>query len=230
MPQAMLTPPATDPGLTALLQAPEHPPQGSPAGCQDPREPPDRRLPPRRPTPAPCAAPKREAFRNAKELNLNQFLHELEDRANVYMEKLSAKDFHGLVRLIKMADGNTVIKLYSSNKTEIKNPSGSQETIKYISVLFAISDFTHQKRDEDYPLIFDAATSSFGEAKEQDFYNVIDNIKKQCIIVTKDFISDGEIRQDDINKLSCSVYRIKKAENFNASDLSTIRTKVTKIR
>lgn len=36
--------------------------------------------------------------------------------------------------------------------------------------------------------------------------------------------------QDDINKLSCSVYRIKKAENFNASDLSTIRTKVTKIR
>ena len=170
------------------------------------------------------------AFRNAKELNLNQFLHELEDRANVYMDKLSAKDFHGLVRLIKMADGNTVIKLYSSNKTEIKNPSGSQETIKYISVLFAISDFTHQKRDEDYPLIFDAATSSFGEAKEQDFYNVIDNIKKQCIIVTKDFISDGEIRQDDINKLSCSVYRIKKAENFNASDLSTIRTKVTKIR
>ena len=170
------------------------------------------------------------AFRNAKELNLNQFLHELEDRANVYMEKLSAKDFHGLVRLIKMADGNTVIKLYSSNKTEIKNPSGSQETIKYISVLFAISDFTHQKRDEDYTLIFDAATSSFGEAKEQDFYNVIDNIKKQCIIVTKDFISDGEIRQDDINKLSCSVYRIKKAENFNASDLSTIRTKVTKIR
>ena len=61
MPQAMLTLAATDPGLTALLRAPEHPPQGSPAGCQDPREPPDRRLPPRRPTPAPCAAPKREA-------------------------------------------------------------------------------------------------------------------------------------------------------------------------
>ena len=61
-------------------------------------------------------------------------------------------------------------------------------------------------------------------------FMIIDNIKKQCIIVTKDFISDGEIRQDDINKLSCSVYRIKKAENFNASDLSTIRTKVTKIR
>lgn len=170
------------------------------------------------------------AFKNAKDANLRQFLHDLEDRANVYMEKLSAKDFHGLVRLIHTTDGNTVIKLFSSNRTEIKNPSGSQETIKYISILFAISDFTHQKRDEDYPLIFDAATSSFGEAKEQDFYNVIDDLKKQCIIVTKDFISDGEIRQDDINTLSCSVYRIRKGANFNPSDLSTIRTIVNKIR
>lgn len=170
------------------------------------------------------------AFKNAKDANLCQFLHDLEDQANVYMEKLSAKDFHGLVRLIHTTDGNTKIKLFSSNKTEIKNPSGSQETIKYISILFAISDFTHQKRDEDYPLIFDAATSSFGEAKEQDFYNVIDDLKKQCIIVTKDFISDGEIRQDDINNLSCSVYRIRKGANFNPSDLSTIRTIVNKIR
>ena len=171
------------------------------------------------------------AFRNAKELNLSQFLQELEGRANGYMEKLSAEDFHGVVRLIKMADGNTVIKLYSSSsKTEIKNPSGSQETLKYISVLFAISDFTQQKRDEDYPLIFDAATSSFGEAKEQYFYDVINSIGKQCIIVTKDFISNGKIRQDDIDRLSCSVFRIRKAENFNANDLSTIRTIATRIR
>lgn len=170
------------------------------------------------------------AFKNAKDANLRQFLSDLEERANVYMERLSAKDFHGLVRLIHTVDGNTIIKLYSSNGTEIKNPSGSQETIKYISVLFAISDFTHQKRDEDYPLIFDAATSSFGEAKEQDFYNVIDDLKKQCIIVTKDFISNGEIRQNEINQLTCSVYRIRKSAGFNPNDLSTIRTIVNKVR
>lgn len=170
------------------------------------------------------------AFKNAKDANLRQFLSDLEERANVYMERLSAKDFHGLVRLIHTVDGNTIIKLYSSNGTEIKNPSGSQETIKYISVLFAISDFTHQKRDEDYPLIFDAATSSFGEAKEQDFYNVIDDLKKQCIIVTKDFISNGEIRQNEIDQLTCSVYRIRKSAGFNPNDLSTIRTIVNKVR
>ena len=79
----------------------------------------------------------------------------------------------------------------------------------YMSVLFAISDFTDEKRDENYPLIFDAATSSFGDSKEEEFYNVIDRLHKQCIIVTKDFITKGQVRLDDIDNLTCGVYRIR---------------------
>lgn len=30
----------------------------------------------------------------------------------------------------------------------------------------------------------------------------------QCIIVIKDFITKGKVRTDDINRLTCSVYRI----------------------
>lgn len=104
---------------------------------------------------------------------------------------MSAQDFHGEIRLCQTIEDSTEIKLFSSNGTEIKNPSGSQETVMYMSVLFAISDFTDQKRDENYPLIFDAATSSFGDSKEEGFYNVIDKLNKQCIIVTKDFITKG---------------------------------------
>ena len=100
----------------------------------------------------------------------------------------------------------------------------------YISVLFAISDFTQEKRDEDYPLIFDAATSSFGDQKEDGFYNVINGIKKQCIIVTKDFMTKGEVRHEDIAKLNCPVYRIKKADDFDPQDLSTVRTTVRIIK
>ena len=37
-------------------------------------------------------------------------------------------------------------------------------------------------------MIFDAPTSSFGEIKEDLFYNIIDSINKQCIIVTKDLL------------------------------------------
>lgn len=171
-----------------------------------------------------------DAFANAKEENLRRFLAELEEQSNHYLSKLSANDFHGEIRLVQTAENSTEIHLFSSNNTEIKKPSGSQKTVMYISVLFAISDFTKQKRDEDYPLIFDAATSSFGDSKEEGFYNVIDGIQKQCIIVTKDFIEKGKVREKDIARLSCPVYRIKKAEGFNQKNMATIRTIIEKIK
>lgn len=170
------------------------------------------------------------AFAQAKKENLTRFLAEMEEKANEYLVKLSAADFHGEIRLMQTADESTEIRLFSSNGTEIKRPSGSQKTVMYISVLFAISDFTQEKRDEDYPLIFDAATSSFGDSKEEDFYNVIDKIQKQCIIVTKDFIEKGKLNETAIDSLTCSVYRIKKAPNFDQSNMATIRTLIEKIR
>lgn len=171
-----------------------------------------------------------KAFKNAKKENLRRFLAALEECANGYLTKLSAQDFHGEIRLCQTVEDSTEIKLFSSNGTEIKNPSGSQETVMYMSVLFAISDFTDQKRDENYPLIFDAATSSFGDSKEEGFYNVIDKLNKQCIIVTKDFITKGQLRLSEIDKLTCGVYRIKKAENFDSKNMATIRTLVEKVK
>lgn len=171
-----------------------------------------------------------KAFVQAQKDNLNHFLQELEVKANDYMVALSAADFHGEVRLIHTANNSTEIKLFSSNGTEIKKPSGSQKTVMYISILFAISDFTQEKRDEDYPLIFDAATSSFGDSKEEDFYNVIDKINKQCIIVTKDFIEKGRLNEEAIDGLTCAVYRIKKAPKFDPTNMATIRTIIEKIR
>lgn len=171
-----------------------------------------------------------EAFSSAKKQNLRLFLNDLEDRANEYMEQLSVNDFHGVLHLRETANGGAAIRLQSSTGTEIKNPSGSQLTIMYLSILFAISDFTVQRRDENYPLIFDAATSSFGDAKEAGFYDVIDKLDKQCIIVTKDFITKGSLRMDDINRLTCSVYRIQKSAGFDPNNLSTIRTTVKKIK
>ena len=171
-----------------------------------------------------------KAFANAKEANLRRFLSDLSEKANEYIDILSADDFHGVIRLAQTADESTEIKLFSSNKVEITKPSGSQKTEMYISVLFAISDFTKEKRDEDYPLIFDAATSSFGDSKEEEFYNVIDRLDKQCIIVTKDFMTKGVVRNKDIEKLSCPVYRIKKADGFDKNNMATIRSTVKKLK
>lgn len=177
-----------------------------------------------------------KAFVAAKERNITEFLHTLEEQANIYLKKLNADDFRGIIKIKRTMDGSARINLYSSNDTLIANPGGAQKTTMYMSVLFAISEITTLKRDEDYPLIFDAPTSSFGEFKEDIFYNIIDHIDKQCIIFTKDLLKyDRETESrildyDKINQLSCSVYRIQKAAGYDEEDLSTIKTQTSKIK
>lgn len=177
-----------------------------------------------------------KAFEAAKNRNVEEFIQTLEEQANIYLKKLNADDFRGVIKIKRTADGSARINLYSSNDTLIANPGGAQKTTMYMSVLFAISKITTLKRDEDYPLIFDAPTSSFGEFKEDIFYNIIDNIDKQCVIFTKDLLRydrDTEKREldfDKINQLSCSVYRIQKAPGYDEEDLSTIRTMTERIK
>ena len=175
-----------------------------------------------------------EAFVNAKERNINDFLSMLEEKANDYMEILNKNDFRGLIKIVRKIDGKAEIRLYSSNETIIANPNQALKTTMYMSVLFAISNITTLKREEDYPLIFDAPTSSFGDLKEDVFYNIIDKIDKQCIIVTKDLLikhgDEAVLNEDKINELTCSVYRIKKKEGYDVLDLSTIQTTISKVK
>lgn len=178
----------------------------------------------------------KKAFINAKEQNIINFIEMLEKESNNYLSKLNKNDFYGIIRIKKTIDNSAKIELYSENGTRIENPNGALKTTMYMSVLFAISQITTLKREQDYPLIFDAPTSSFGGFKEDTFYNVIDTIDKQCIIVTKDLInidkSTGtkQLDYDTINKLSCKVYRIEKVTPFNDKDLSTIQTTIKPIK
>lgn len=177
-----------------------------------------------------------KAFVNAKEQNINVFLQMLEEQANNYLLKLNKNDFHGMIRIRKTFDGSARIELYSNNGSRIENPNGALKTTMYMSVLFAISEITTLKREQDYPLIFDAPTSSFGGFKEGIFYNVIDSIDKQCVIATKDLLlvdkatSEKKLDYDTINSLLCSVYRIEKIQPFDDRDLSTIQTIIKKIK
>lgn len=176
------------------------------------------------------------AFKSAREKNLRRFLNNLSEHANYYLQQLNPGDFHGTVNIIERANGKAKINLISSNGEHIDNPNGALKTTMYMSILFAISDLTTIKREEDYPLIFDAPTSSFGEMKEDVFYNIIAGIKKQCIIVTKDLLEKdvitggSRINQQKLNNLHCSVYRIEKAKPFDQTDLATIKINITKIK
>jgi DNA sulfur modification protein DndD len=100
-----------------------------------------------------------------------------------------------------------------------------------MSVLFAVSELTTIKRENDYPLIFDAPTSSFAPQKESDFFNVISDIKKQCIIFSKSFLTDnGSLDSTKIDSLHCTIYRMEKKKPFDNLDLSTVQTVLTLIK
>ena len=173
----------------------------------------------------------KNAFKNAKEENTQDFLTSLEEKANQYLEKLNIDSFFGIIRIIKTPDGTARIALQDRNDTLISSPNQALKTTMYMAVLFAVSDLTALKRENDYPLIFDAPTSSFSPQKESDFFKVISNIDKQCIIFTKSFLTEnGVIDNNKIEAQNCTIYRMEKKLPFNNLDLSTIQTKLTLIK
>jgi wobble nucleotide-excising tRNase len=130
---------------------------------------------------------------------------------------------------------NLQIVLQDRNGQVITNPNTSLLTTMHISILFAISELTRESREADYPLIFDAPTSSFDEGKDKTFYECLSNeVNKQCIVVTKSYLyknSAGEFVTDRgaLSRLDCQKYRIRKLSGFDKLDLTTIDTMVEEI-
>ena len=171
------------------------------------------------------------AFKYAKEKNTRDFLTVLEEKANQYLEVLNIDGFYGIIRIVKTPDGSARIVLQDANDTFVASPNQALKTTMYMSVLFAVSELTTIKRENDYPLIFDAPTSSFAPQKESDFFNVISDIKKQCIIFSKSFLTDsGSLDSKKIDSLNCTIYRMEKKKPFDKLDLSTIQTVINPIK
>lgn len=172
------------------------------------------------------------SFKYAKDKNTKEFLTLLEAKANESLLKLNIDDFTGIIRIFEdKIEKKLKIKLEDKNGTLVSSPNQALETTMYMSVLFAVSELTAIKRENDYPLIFDAPTSSFAPQKESDFFNVISDIKKQCIIFTKSFLNDeSKLLDDKIDKLHCTINRMEKIRPFDKDDLSTIQTQITLIK
>ena len=178
-----------------------------------------------------------KAFVSARETNRRNFINHLKALSNQYLVELSGNDFHGVIEMLRSQETESIdVMLRSENGSIVTNPSESQKTTMYMAVLFAIAKITADRRETKYPLIFDAPTSSFSQMKEQEFYEIINKIQKQCIIVTKDMLEFDVATQKSLIKssayeLSCPIYRIEKErDGFNENDLSTIRVKTTKIK
>ena len=176
------------------------------------------------------------AFSAAKQANKRDFLNQLETAANEYLAELNKGDFRGTARIIEKPDDSAEIILVDVDGTRVYNPNTALKTTMYMSLLFAVAKLTTIKHENDYPLIFDAPTSSFTGSKEGDFFSVIGNIQKQTIIVTKSFLTEKEnslgeslLDKPKIDKINATKYRLKLKRPFVEEDLSTIQTVIEDI-
>ena len=175
-----------------------------------------------------------EAFLSAKVRNKREFLSQLEDTTNKYLERLNRGDFRGQAHIVEKADESAELMLIDTDGTRIYNPNTALKTTMYMSLLFAVAELTTVKHEDDYPLIFDAPTSSFTAAKESDFFGVIGEINKQTIIVTKSFLNenvDGSSSIDTkrLKAIKGKKFRIEKKRPFDEKNLATIETRIESI-
>lgn len=173
----------------------------------------------------------------------NRFFERITSSINIlgneFLKKLNVDDFTGELKLIRNKQlGKFKLDLYNSDGEPIEAPNTSLKTTMYVSALLAISELTKkQYGNREYPMIFDAPTSSFDAGKEKQFYELFSKeIKKQVIIVTKSYLlkdsRTGEfvLDEDGLKKINCPIYRIKKLTGFDPKDLSTIDTQICKIK
>ena len=178
-------------------------------------------------------------FIETKERKFDEFINKLESKSNKYLSQINVEAFTGQIKFSKKRIGGDRFKIELSlleSGGRYFVPGTAVITSMNISILLAISELANEIRDETYPMIFDAPTSSFGETKTGDFLNLINETSNQKIILLKDFIGsiknpDGTIKdlfiKDEFNSIKRKkAFWVKLERPFDKNDLSTINTEV----
>ncbi|MEP5611552.1 MAG: AAA family ATPase [Cyclobacteriaceae bacterium] len=176
-------------------------------------------------------------LRETVENKFNEFIEMLQEKSNKYLIDINVDSFTGNIKFdASEIDGKKRIKVSLCEEDRpIHSPNESLRTSMYIAILFAISNLAEQSREEGYPLIFDAPTSSFAEPKAGEFFNIISGTNGQIILLTKDFIGkESQSRKlfikpefDNVNR--AKAFWLKLERPFDRNQLRTINTNVINV-
>jgi DNA sulfur modification protein DndD len=176
-------------------------------------------------------------FDETKETKYEEFVTLLEKKSNEYLKKINIGSFTGYIKLERDKKHNeeTVDVILMQEGEIFHYPNTSLQTSMHLAILFAISDLTKTDKEESYPLIFDAPTSSFDTVKRKHFFDVLSECNEQTILMTKDFTDEsgknkGLLYSDEFKSIKRNTaYVIRLEEPFDSQNLATINTILTKI-
>lgn len=173
-------------------------------------------------------------FIETKEKKFDEFIEKLQTKSNNFFQAINIDAFTGTIIITRKTKGSRTtveVELQEDGRTFYK-PNQSLLTSMHISILFAISELASETKEENFPMIFDAPTSSFGENKTSQFLNLIFETENQKILLIKDFLyTDQTTKTLSIKKEFEAVRRnkafwVKLERPFDQNNLKTINSQV----
>lgn len=173
-------------------------------------------------------------FIDTKEKKFDEFIEKLQTKSNNFFKTINIDAFTGTIVFTRRNKVNRTIvevELQEDGRTFYK-PNQSLLTSMHISILFAISELASEIKEENFPMIFDAPTSSFGENKTAQFLNLIFETENQKILLIKDFLHTDKvtktlsIKKEFENVRRDKAFWVKLERPFDPNNLKTINTQV----
>jgi DNA sulfur modification protein DndD len=173
-------------------------------------------------------------FIDTKEKKFDEFIKKLQTKSNNFFKTINIDSFTGTIVFTRRNKVNRTIvevELQEDGRTFYK-PNQSLLTSMHISILFAISELASEIKEENFPMIFDAPTSSFGENKTAQFLNLIYETENQKILLIKDFLHTDKatktlsIKKEFENVKRDKAFWVKLERPFDPNNLNTINSQV----
>jgi DNA sulfur modification protein DndD len=173
-------------------------------------------------------------FIDTKEKKFDEFIEKLQTKSNNFFKTINIDAFTGTIVFTRRNKVNRTIvevELQEDGRTFYK-PNQSLLTSMHISILFAISELASEIKEENFPMIFDAPTSSFGENKTAQFLNLIFETENQKILLIMDFLHTDKatktlsIKKEFENVRRNKAFWVKLERPFDPNNLKTINSQV----
>lgn len=173
-------------------------------------------------------------FIDTKEKKFDEFIEKLQTKSNNFFKTINIDAFTGTIVFTRRNKVNRTIvevELQEDGRTFYK-PNQSLLTSMHISILFAISELASEIKEENFPMIFDAPTSSFGENKTAQFLNLIFETENQKILLIEDFLHTDKatktlsIKKEFENVRRDKAFWVKLERPFDPNNLKTINSQV----
>jgi DNA sulfur modification protein DndD len=173
-------------------------------------------------------------FIATKEKKFDEFIEKLQTKSNNIFRTINIDAFTGTIIFTRRNKVNrTIVEVELQEDGRIfYKPNQSLLTSMHISILFAISEIASEIKEENFPMIFDAPTSSFGETKTAQFLNLIYETDNQKILLIKDFLQTDlksktlTIKKEFENVRRNKAFWVKLERPFDRNNLKTINSQV----